>query len=61
MTKLCPYEVGVKTGELQQRHDIENQRHDIAESAEIEHPDIATFLNNAAAFGVAFGWIFSLF
>ena len=36
---------------LQQRRDVENQRHDIAET---EHPDVVTF-------GVDFGWIFSPF
>ena len=49
---LWPCEVGVKIGELQQRHDVENQLHDVAENAEIERPDVAMF-------GVGFGSIFS--
>ena len=43
---------------LQQRRDVENQRHDVAE---IEHPDVATLLHDVAMFGVCFGWIFSPF
>ena len=47
MTKLWPYEVGAKIGELKQRRDV-------VESAETEEPDVATF-------GVGFWWIFSQF
>ena len=61
MTKLWLYEIGVKTGELQQCRDVENQRHDIAESAEIEHPDVAMLPNDVTMFGVGFGLIFSPF
>ena len=37
------------------------QRRNIAESGEIEHPDVATFLHDVATFGVDFGLIFSPF
>ena len=47
-----------KNRELQQRHDVENQRRDIAE---IEHLDVAMLLHDVATFGVGFGWIFSPF
>ena len=59
MTKLWPYEVGAKTGELQQHRDVANQRRDVAESAETEHPDIAMLPNDGATFGVGFGSILS--
>ena len=58
MTKLWPYEVDKKTGELLQRCDVENQRRDVAET---EHPDVATFPNDVKTFGVGFRWIFSPF
>ena len=61
MTKLRPYEVGAKIGELLQRRDVENQCHDIAEAANIEHPDVATLPNDVATFGVGCGWIFCPF
>ena len=61
MTKLWPYEVGQKTGEFLQRCDVENQRRDVAESAETKHPDVATLPNDVATFKVGFGWIFSPF
>ena len=61
MTKLWPYEVGAKTGELQHRRDVENQRHDVVESEKTEHPDIATLPNDVATFGVGFGSIFRPF
>ena len=60
MTKLWPYEVSAKTGELQQRRNIENQRRDVAESAKTEHLDITTLPNDVATFEVGFGSIFSL-
>ena len=43
---------------LQQRRDVENQRHDVAKT---EHPDVATLLHDVAAFRVGFWWIFSPF
>ena len=43
---------------LQQRRDVENQRHDVAET---EHPDVTTLLHDVATFGVGFGWIVSPF
>ena len=58
MKKLWPYEVGAKTGELLQRPDVENQRHDIAKSAETEHLDVVMLPNDVATFMVGFGWIF---
>ena len=61
MTKLWLYKVGAKTGELLQRRDVENQRRDVAESVETEHPDVAMLPNDVATFGVGFGWIFSSF
>ena len=47
MTMLWPYEVGAKTGKLQQRRDV-------AEIAETKHPDVARF-------GIGFELIFSPF
>ena len=61
MTKLWPYKVGAKTGELQQRRDIDNQRRDVVESAKTEHPDVATLPNDVATFKVGFGSIFNPF
>ena len=61
MTKLWSYEVGAKTGDLLQRREVENQRRDVAESAETEHPDVTTFPNDVATFEVGFGWIFGPF
>ena len=58
MTKLWPYEVGVKIGELQQRRDVENLRRDIAKSAKTEHSDVAKRSHDV---GVGFGSIFSPF
>ena len=49
MTKLWSYEVCVKIGELQQRCDV-------VESAETEHPNVATLPNDVATFGVSFGF-----
>ena len=51
-------EVGPKTGELLQRRDVENQRHDVVET---EHPDVTMLPNDVATFEVDFGWIFSPF
>ena len=61
MTKLWPYEIGTKIGDLLQHRDIENQRHDVAENAETEHPDVATLPNDVATFGVSFGSILAHF
>ena len=61
MTKLWPYEGGAKTGDLLQRRDVENQRCDVAKSAETKHPDVATLPNEVATFGVGFESIFSPF
>ena len=52
MTKLWPSKVGVKTGELQQRRNV-------AESAETEHPNIAMLPNDVVTFGVGFGSFYS--
>ena len=57
MTKLWPYEVGAKTRDLLQCRDVENQRHDVAESGKIEHPDVTTLPNDVATFGASFGSI----
>ena len=43
---------------LQQRRDVENQSHDVAET---EHPDVATLLDDITTFGVGFGWIVAHF
>ena len=59
MTKLWSYEVGAKTGDLLQRRDFENQRRNVAKSAETEHPNIVTLPNDVATFKVGFGWILS--
>ena len=48
MTKLWPYEVGTKIGELQQRRDV-------AKSAKTKHPDVVTLPNDVATFVVGFG------
>ena len=61
MTKLWPYEVGAKIGELLQHRDVENQCHDVVESAETEHLDVVTLPNDVMTFGVGFGWMFSPF
>ena len=47
-----------KNRRLQQRRDVENQCHDVAET---EHPDAATLLHDVVTFGVGFGWIVSQF
>ena len=59
MIKLWPYEVGAKTGELQQRRDVENQRRDVVESAKTEHLEVVMFPNDIVTFRVGFGSILS--
>ena len=46
---------------LQQRCNVENQCRDVAESAETEHPDVATLLQDVVTSEVGFGSIFSPF
>ena len=44
--------IGLKTGELLQRRDVENQRRDVAKT---EHPDVAMLPNHVATFGLVLG------
>ena len=65
MTKLWSYEVGAKTGKLQQCRDVRtSQRSNVAtfqRATETQHLDVATLPNDVATLGVDFGWIFSPF
>ena len=65
MTKLWSYEVGAKTGKLQQRRGVRTSRCSnvatLQRAAESQHPDVATLTNDVATLGVDFGWIFSPF
>ena len=56
--KVWSYEVGAKTGKLQQHRDVvESCRNDVATLPN----DVATFPNDVATLGIDFGWIFSPF
>ena len=69
MTKLWPYEVGVKTGDCSNvatlRTNVATLRTNVAtlrtNVAETEHPDVATLLHDVTTFRVGFGWIISPF
>ena len=59
MTKLWSYEVGAKTGKLQQRLDVRTLRRSnvatLQRAAETQHPDVATLPNDVATLGVISG------
>ena len=58
MTKLWSYEVGAKTGKLQQRRDVRTSRRSnvatLQRAAETQHPDVATSPNDVTTLGVNF-------